>query len=293
MTSRPPCVQTEVDLTRYASNKAGSIAAYVAQPTSKDEVRDLFRWINEEQLEWFVLGGGANTLLCEERFEGVIIRLAMRTFDITGTTVRADAGANWQVVGLKASQAGLTGLEAATVIPGTVGGAIVGNAGAYDQETKDTLVSVEYYDPAQDQFVIVKTQDLAFGYRHSLFKERSWIIVGAVFALAHGDVDEIMERVAQYRAHRSETQPLHQPSTGCVFKNPPGQHAGKLIDEAGLKGFRIGDAMVSDVHANFIVNLGNARIEDIHAVREHVKKTVKEQKGIDLEEENIVLSPSV
>ncbi|MCA9387888.1 MAG: hypothetical protein KC653_02470 [Candidatus Andersenbacteria bacterium] len=132
-------------------------------------------------------------------------------------------------------------------------------------------------------------EELEFRYRHSAFKEHNWLILSATFELKEDEQLDIDARIAEYRAHRESTQPLSQPSTGCVFKNPPGNFAGKLIEQAGLKGYRVGDAMVSDVHANFIVNLGEATAEDVKAVREHVKTTVFEQFEVQLEEENILL----
>lgn len=258
---------------------------------------------------YFILGGGTNVLVADDGFRGAIIKAKHDAYETRGDIIIADAGMPMGALLLRAQAEGLSGLEWAAGLPGTVGGAIFGNAGSHGGETKDTVIAVEAYDPAANAVKERGASACGFGYRHSAFKENGMIITRAVFQLGNDDPAAIGARMKEIVARRVAHQPLKERSEGCVFKNielaysEAGRDAvenreefaafsgakflpaGALIDKAGLKGARIGGAKVSEHHGNFIINENSATARDIIALIETIRSRVKEKYGIILFEE--------
>lgn len=230
----------------------------------------------------FLLGNGSDLVVSDAGIRGLVIRNRARSVRIEGTTLGADAGAAMAMIVKRCVGAGLTGLEFGISIPGTLGGAVWANAGAHDREMRDVVVSVDTWSPSGDALVTVPSGDCAFAYRDSRFKHSDEIVIAATLALEHGDPGAIAAQVAAHQAQRLATQPLADQNAGSVFRNPPGDFAGRLADAAGLKGFRIGSASVSTRHANFIVCDRGGKASDVRAVGEHVRRTVAERFGVAL-----------
>lgn len=284
-----------VPLSRYTSWHVGGPAKYLMQPTSDEEVRQAITFAKEKNLPWYILGKGSNTLFPDSGWPGVIIIMSDRTMTAQGNTLTAASGTFLRQLVNKAHTAGLTGLEELAGIPGTVGGAVRGNAGTWNTEVKDVLKSTDILDTNKDDFPIVTMTptDCDFGYRHSIFKSHlQWVILRASFNLQPGDINEAKARVAKDLTDRHTKQPYDAPSAGSVFKNPDkaaGIFSGKLIEKAGLKGTTIGDAQISPKHGNFIVNRGKATSADIRALIALVQKTVREKFQVDLEPEIVIV----
>lgn len=234
-------------------------------------------------IPYYVIGNGSNLLVRDKGFRGLIIKISdcFHKITVNDNKVWAQAGALISTVSKATIDAGLSGLEFAVGIPGTIGGAIAMNAGAYAGEMKDVVQSILVLNKDGEEFELTN-EALGFSYRNSSIQEKGLIMLEACLELTHGDRKEINALVDEYTTLRQLKQPLSFPSAGSVFKRPPGYFAGKLIDEAGLRGFKIGDAQVSDLHCGFIINLGNATANQIIALTEIVKDTVKKKTGIDL-----------
>lgn len=234
-------------------------------------------------IPYYVIGNGSNLLVRDKGFRGLIIKISdcFHKITVNDNKVWAQAGALISTVSKATIDAGLSGLEFAVGIPGTIGGAIAMNAGAYAGEMKDVVQSILVLNKDGEEFELTN-EALDFSYRNSSIQEKGLIMLEACLELTHGDRKEINALVDEYTTLRQLKQPLLFPSAGSVFKRPPGYFAGKLIDEAGLRGFKIGDAQVSDLHCGFIINLGNATANQIIALTEIVKDTVKKKTGIDL-----------
>jgi UDP-N-acetylmuramate dehydrogenase len=235
-------------------------------------------------IPYYVIGNGSNLLVGDKGFRGLIIKISdcFNKISIDDNKVWAQAGALIATVSKTSIEAALSGLEFATGIPGTIGGAIAMNAGAYTAEMKDVVRSVLVLNKDGEEFELTN-EALGFSYRNSRIQERDLIMLEAYMELTHGDRKAISELAEEYTMLRRLKQPLSFPSAGSVFKRPPGYYAGKLIDEAGLRGFKVGDAQVSDLHCGFIINLGNATANDVIALIEIVKNKVKKKAGIDLQ----------
>ena len=234
-------------------------------------------------LRYAVLGNGSNLLCSDKGFSGVVIfTTKLRGIEIEGTTISAAAGEPFTSLAIAAQKAGLSGLEFAYGIPGSVGGAVYMNAGAYDGCCADVLLQSRYYD---NGFGVMSKEAHEFDYRHSAYMGTSKTIVSATFGLKKGDPDEIKAKMDDFLARRKDKQPLEFPSAGSTFKRYPGYFTAKLIDEAGLKGFSIGDAQVSEKHAGFIINRADASSADVKALIAYIQKVIKERVGIDIERE--------
>jgi UDP-N-acetylmuramate dehydrogenase len=257
-------------------------------------------------LPFFILGGGSNVLFSDNGFNGLVIKLQNTQYEIRNTKIVAEAGVPLQKLVLESVKKGLSGLENLAGIPGTLGGAIWGNAGAFGREIGDLVEEVKILQIANGKLQIVnlKKEDCKFGYRESIFKKKNWIILEATLKLKKGKKKEIEEKIKKILRLRKEKQPLEFPSAGSVFKNVPIKKvpkkirekfkekikdgflpAGVLIDAVGLKGFQIGGAKISEKHANFIVNVGEAKASDVKELIEKIKKGVKKKFKIQLEEE--------
>lgn len=279
----PGSVKMGEPMRLHTTFRIGGPADYYVTVHSGEEIRGIIAACREHGTEYQVLGNGSNVLVSDEGIRGVVIRLgkefgAVRT---EGTVVHAEAGALLSGVAAAALEAGLAGLEFAAGIPGTVGGACLMNAGAYGGEMKQVLREVTVLRP-DGGICGVPVGEMELSYRHSRFMDDGSVILAAAIQLAEGDRDEIRARVEELRCRRQEKQPLDVPSAGSTFKRPEGFFAGKLIMDAGLRGFSVGGAQVSGKHCGFVVNTGDARAEDVRDLIREVQRRVKESFGVDL-----------
>ena len=283
-------------LSRHTSFRIGGPAAFYAVCENETELKDVIRVCKEEKVNRFLLGNGTNVLAKDTGYDGVILNLGGDFDSLSieenindGTAlVTAGAGVNLTKLSVYALKKGFTGLEFAHGIPGSVGGAVFMNAGAFGGEIGDRIVSVKAMTP-EGEIRIYGKDELGFGYRKSRFTDSGEIILEAVFVLKVFPRIPIRTLMEEFKRRRIEKQPLDLPSAGSAFKRPEGNFAGKLIEEAGLKGFRSGDAAVSEKHAGFIVNLGNATSKDVEDVIDTVRNKVFQNSGIMLEPEIRVL----
>lgn len=260
-------------------------AKILFSPFSINDLIESLKLIKKENIKYFVLGNGSNVIFNDKEYDGVIIRLNK----LCGIEVYpdmkmayAEAGAMLPKLSLESINNSLTGLEFAIGIPGTVGGSIYGNAGAYNSNILDYVTSVTVLDENLD-IKIIEHEDISYGYRTSMFKEnKNYIILAAKFFLKIGDKENSLEMIAERRERRQEAQPLEYPSAGSVFRNPEGDYAGRLIESCGLRGVQIGGAEVSEKHANFVINKNNATGKDVHDLIKHIHQTVLEKTSVDL-----------
>jgi UDP-N-acetylmuramate dehydrogenase len=275
----------DAPMRKFTSIKVGGPADSLLFPTNVEELRKVVRCAKRKNIPFLVLGRGTNLVVRDKGVRGWVISLTqgMKKVRMEGEVVEAEAGLSLQRLVQFTIQKGLTGFEPFFGIPGTVGGGLAMNAGAWGAEMKDLLLSVTLMK--EDGEVVERSRArLNFSYR-SLALPSSWIILKGRFQLKRGKKEEILERVRSYSEMRKRTQPLDYHSAGSIFKNPGEGPAGKWIEEVGLKGFRMGQAMVSDLHANFIINLGKATAEEVINLMEWVEKRIYEEKGISLERE--------
>ena len=273
-------------LSSISSFKIGGNASYVIYPTSADELASLSALCHSISIPHIVIGNGSNLLFSDSGYEGAVIPTTqIKNIKINGTTVKAGCGVSLTHLSSVVSEESLSGLEFAYGIPGTVGGALYMNAGAYGGEMKDVCLSVTVYDSTSDEIYDIKAEDCGFGYRESIFQNSDKIILGAKFVLTEGDTAQISEKMNCLMQQRIDKQPLNYPSAGSVFKRYPGYFSGKLIEEAGLKGYTIGGAQVSEKHAGFIINVGQATASDVLALIDYIVSVIKENVGIELQPE--------
>ena len=280
----------DVSLKRYNTYRLNTVCKYLVIPKDIYELIDLLKFIKKKNIKYLVLGNGSNVIFSMDYYDGVIILLhQFNSLDRDGELVKVGSGYSLQRLSTFTVSLGLMGLEFATGIPGLVGASVAMNAGAYNASIADVLESVTVLTPDLEVIEMQK-DEIQFSYRNSFFKENAnYYILSACFKLNKGDKNELLERVSKRRVRRLETQPLDMPSAGSVFRNPIGMHAGELIEKCGLKGFSIGDAQVSEKHANFIVNTGNATgIEIIHLI-DRIKREVKDKFDVDLVLEQIII----
>ena len=273
-------------LSEHTTFEIGGPAALYVMPDDPEEVRDCLAVCREADVPVFVLGAGSNLLVSDDGFDGVVIALAHDLMDVSldGREMTCQAGVSLKEASEMACEMALSGLEFACGIPGTVGGACYMNAGAYGGCMADVLKEVRVIR-ADGTFATLGVDELDLGYRHSRIADEGMVVVSATFALAKGSRGDIRDKVDELTAQREEKQPLELPSAGSTFKRPEGYFAGKLISDAGLKGYRVGGAAVSSKHAGFVVNVGGATCADVKALIAHVQDTVEEQFGVRLEPE--------
>ena len=267
----------------YTTYKVGGRAICMAIPEDEICLIKLLKYLRKNKIKYKILGNGSNVIFNDSGYNGVIIKLDnFNSLKIINNKIVVGAGYMLNKLALRVSRLGLTGMEFATGIPGTVGGAVYMNAGAYKSDMGYIITSVKVLTPNYE----IKTlynKDLDFHYRSSFFqKNKDYICLEVSINLAKGNVDEIMNLINERKARRIETQPLEYPSAGSVFRNPEGDFAGRLIEEIGYKGKSIGGAKVSEKHANFIINSGNATGEDVKRLITEIKDKVKEKYNIDL-----------
>lgn len=270
----------------HTTFRIGGNADVLALPRTVKQLQEILQLAKEAAVPYYIIGNGSNLLVSDGGIRGIVIQLYrnMSQFSVENNTVTAQSGILLSRLAKEAAGAGLTGLEFAAGIPGTLGGAVAMNAGAYGPEMKDVVTQVVYLDEAAEVRRI-SGESCRFGYRSSRFIDGSCIVLEAQLELSHGNIAEIRAKMEDLAQRRSSKQPLELPSAGSTFKRPPGDFAGRLIEEAGLKGFQIGGAAVSEKHSGFVVNLGKATAKDVRMLIAHIQKTVQEKFGILLEPE--------
>ena len=274
-------------LRNHTTFRIGGAAKYFAVPKNEEEIMEAVDFAIVKDLPYYILGKGSNVLFADEGYSGVIIEIGagMEKVERIGDTgIRAQAGVSLSALAAFAAREGLSGLEFAAGIPGTLGGAVTMNAGAYGGEMKDVIVSAKVMD---EEGIVRKLscEELELGYRTSIVQKKQLVVLEAEFLLNPGTTEEIQNTMKELNAKRREKQPLEYPSAGSTFKRPEGYFAGKLIEDAGLRGYRVGDAQVSEKHCGFVVNRGNATCAEVLQMIEEVQKKVKEQFGVQLEPE--------
>ena len=269
-----------------SSMKTGGIAKTIYFPENTEELVAIITKLKDENKKYVILGNASNVLLPDEQLDiPLIVTTKMTGVEfLNETTVFAQAGVSFTKLAFDVCKTGLSGLEFAYGIPGTVGGAVYMNAGAYGGETKDVVKSVLVLDK-DGKISDISKDDCGFDYRKSIFQNDEYVILGAVFELCKSNADECVKQAKEFMQKRIDKQPLEYPSCGSTFKRPEGYFAGALIEEAGLKGFSIGGAQVSEKHAGFVINKDNATTNDVLKLMRYIREKIKEQKGVTLEEE--------
>ena len=281
----PIKIKTNEPLSRYTYTKTGGPADYLAFPTTRQELKDLLVRARKQKMPVTTLGNSSNLIIKDGGIRGLVIMLPeFNKIEVKKQQITAEAGAAIIAVTKAASKASLTGLEFAAGIPGSVGGAIFMNAGAYGGEIANVVSSIDEILP-DGREVQISGSDLHFGYRHSVVQENHGIVVAATFNLEVGQQPQIQDKMDELNALRRSKQPLEYPSCGSVFKRPQGHFTGPLIIKAGLQGKSIGGAQVSNKHAGFIINTGNATATDYLQLIQLIQKTVKEKFAVQLETE--------
>jgi UDP-N-acetylmuramate dehydrogenase len=283
-------IRTNERLAPYTTWKIGGPADCLIIPNSKEQVAASIKFLHERGVPWTVIGRGSNLLVGDKGIRGVVIKLgqALDTLRFDGAMVYAGGSYSFIKLSVLAAKEGLTGLEFASGIPGTVGGAVYMNAGAHGSDVSRILKQAEVILDT-GELVVMQAEDLQYAYRHSILHTLPGIVTEAVFELQVGDRNEIAGAMAAYRDRRLRTQPLQLACAGSVFRNPEGGFAAKLIEEAGLKGKRVGGAEISMLHANFIVNTGEATAEDVLTLINEVQQIVEQSYGIKLVPEVLVM----
>ncbi|MGI8930540.1 MAG: UDP-N-acetylmuramate dehydrogenase [Candidatus Limnocylindria bacterium] len=277
-------LERDVSLAPLTTLRVGGPADRLATPRTVDDLLAAVDVARDAGLAAGVLGKGSDIVVSDRGIRGLVVRNRADDIRIDGMVVRAESGASMAALVKRCTAAGLTGLEFGISIPGSMGGAVWANAGAHGGEMKDIVVSVEAWSDAGP--LTIPIEGCAFEYRSSIFKVRGDLtVLAATIHLSRGEPAEISERVAGYQAHRRATQPVADQNAGSVFRNPPGDHAGRLIDAAGLKGIRVGSAAVSTLHANFIVVDRGGRADDVRRLGDHVRTVVADRSGVELEYE--------
>jgi UDP-N-acetylmuramate dehydrogenase len=275
---------------KHTTFRTGGKADCYIKVSSQKELCDLIKLLKTMEREYYIVGNGSNLLVSDEGYKGIIISMlgSMSDISVDGDLIYAQAGALNSQVARVAKDNSLTGLEFAAGIPGTVGGAMIMNAGAYDGEMAGVVKSVDILNK-NGEVMTLTNSEMDFGYRHSAIKNSGHIVLGASFKLQKGDVASIEAKMQDFASRRREKQPLEYPSAGSTFKRPEGLFAGKLIQDAGLKGYTVGGAQVSEKHAGFVINKGNATSSDVYRLIKDVQAKVLENSGVELEPEVIML----
>lgn len=273
-------------MAKHTTFRVGGPADYYLIPHTVEQIKRTVRLCKEQGIAYFILGNGSNLLVSDDGYRGAVIQIYrnMCNVSVEGDVIRAQAGALLSSVAKQALNHGLTGMEFASGIPGTLGGAVTMNAGAYGGEMKDILVEITALTE-DGEVVVLKNEELELGYRTSCVKTQNYIVLEAVIKLEKGDKEKIQARMDELKEQRVTKQPLEYPSAGSTFKRPVGHFAGKLIQDAGLAGFTIGGAQVSAKHCGFVVNSGNGTAKDIMDLITYVQKKVYEDAGVILETE--------
>ena len=273
-------------MSAHTTFRIGGAADVFADVLSAYEIKSLIDICRENDYPYMVVGNGSNLLVGDKGIRGLVIHIGKNMSEIRadGEHVYAQSGALMSAVAATCLENELTGFEPMSGIPGTIGGGIFMNAGAYGGELSQVIETVTYLDD-KGEIVTEKCENLDLGYRHSMFQSKDYVILSCVLKLEKGNKDEIKAAMADYRSRRNEKQPVTMPSAGSTFKRPEGYFAGKLIQDAGLQGYSIGGAQVSMLHAGFVVNTGGATASDVENLVRHIQKTVYEKFEVELEPE--------
>ena len=277
-------VRINEPMKNHTTFKIGGPAQYYVTPESVTQIQEVVSLCKDKNIPLHVIGNGSNILVGDDGVDGVVLALfnTFSDYEIKDNVITAQAGMSLIKLAVIALREGLTGLEFASGIPGSVGGAVYMNAGAYDGQMKDVVTSVTVLDEAGN-IRILGRDELDMGYRTSAVAEHNMIVLQVIIELKAGDKEQIKARMNQLSELRKQKQPLEYPSAGSTFKRPEGYFAGKLIADAGLKGYSIGGAAVSEKHAGFVVNMGGATAKDVVELTDYIKKRIIEQFGVTLE----------
>ena len=283
-------IKVDEPMKKHISFKVGGPADFLVKPKTEEELRNVVEFAKKENVPFIVIGNGSNLLVKDGGIRGIVIELSdnFNNYEIDGNIIKAQSGALLAIIGRNAMKNSLTGFEFAAGIPGTLGGALAMNAGAYGGEMKQVVKTVRLMDRDGNIFEL-SNEEMKFEYRRSLLTTKDYIVLSAVIELQPGNVEEIKEIMADYSNRRSTKQPLNFPSAGSTFKRPEGHFAAKLIDDCGLRGLNLRGAQVSDKHCGFVINSGGATAKDILDLMFIVKSTVNSKFGIMLEEEVKIL----
>lgn len=279
-------VKVQEPMKKHTTFRIGGPADYYLCPHSAEELQKILQICIENKIEFFILGNGSNLLVSDKGYRGAVVQLWKNFSDIVSEadTITVKAGALLSKVAAEALEEGLTGMEFASGIPGTIGGAVVMNAGAYGGEMKDIIKEVTVLTQ-EGEILTLSKEEMNFGYRTSVVKEKGYVVISVVLQLKKGDREEIRKVMEDLKERRVTKQPLDMPSAGSTFKRPEGYFAGKLIMDAGLRGFSVGGAQISEKHCGFVVNKGDATAADVLGLIKEVQKRVQEKFGVALEPE--------
>ncbi|MDY5846173.1 MAG: UDP-N-acetylmuramate dehydrogenase [Bariatricus sp.] len=279
-------IYTDEPMKNHTTFRIGGPADYFVTPKDEKEIAAVIEICKKREIPYYIVGNGSNLLVGDKGYRGVVIQIfkTMNHIRVSENEIYAAAGSSLAQIASAALAAELTGFEFAAGIPGTIGGAVVMNAGAYGGEMKDVLASVQVLTE-EGELKTLSLEELKLGYRTSIIPKKNYIVIGARILLKPGKKEEIKARMDELREMRVSKQPLEYPSAGSTFKRPEGYFAGKLIQDAGLKGFSVGGAMVSEKHSGFVINTGNATASDVKKLISEVAACVKEQTGVTLEPE--------
>ncbi|GED60353.1 UDP-N-acetylmuramate dehydrogenase [Brevibacillus formosus] len=283
-------VWTDEPLANHTTWRIGGPADLLIQPKDKASLQKALQILHRHEIPWSVIGRGSNLLVRDRGIRGAVLKVAegLSHCEFRGEEVCVGAGYSMIRLAVETGKMGLTGMEFAGGIPGTVGGAVYMNAGAHGSDLSRILIDAEIlFENGESK--VLSNEELSFSYRTSLLQKQKGIVLEARFQLRTGDRKEIAATLAANKERRRNTQPLQMPCAGSVFRNPPNDHAGRLIEAAGLKGYQIGGAQVSEKHSNFIVNCGGATAADVLTLINHVRSTILEKNGIDLHPEVLVV----
>jgi UDP-N-acetylmuramate dehydrogenase len=279
-------VQIAEPMKNHTTFRVGGPADYFVAPHTEEEIRKIVALCEEKEIPWFVTGNGSNLVVSDEGYHGVILSVYknFQGIEVEGNRIRAKAGSMLVSISQAAREAGLSGMEFASGIPGTLGGGVRMNAGAYGGEMKDVLEFVTVLT-GEGKIIELGRNELELGYRTSVIAKKGYIVLGAVLKLERGDGEKIKTYMDELKEKRVTKQPLEYPSAGSTFKRPEGYFAGKLIQDSGLKGFTVGGAQVSEKHSGFVINKGNATAADVMELIRQVTAKVKEDTGVTMEPE--------
>lgn len=280
-------VKIKESLKNHTSLHIGGDADYFVTPSEIEEIRQIIDLCRQERKAYFIMGNGSNLLASDEGYRGLVLQLGENFSKVSiqeDGTVKAQAGVLLSKLAKYIARESLTGFEFAEGIPGTLGGAVTMNAGAYDGEMKQCMVSALVMDEEGNQLLLTK-DELELGYRTSILQKKNYILLEAEMKFVKGDYEKIIARMKELNTLRREKQPLDQFSAGSTFKRPQGYYAGKLISDAGLRGYQLGDAAVSEKHCGFVINKGNATAKEFMAIIQDITRIVYEKFGVTLEPE--------
>ena len=283
-------IKLDEPMKKHISFRVGGPADILVKPRTEEQIKNIIDFAKKENIPYIVKGNGSNLLVRDGGIRGIVIEITdnFNSYEIEDKIIKVQSGALLSIIGRAALKQNLKGFEFAAGIPGTIGGALAMNAGAYGGEMKDIVKSVRLMDTDGNIFNF-SNEDMQFGYRKSILSKSDYIVLGAEIELEKGDYEEIKEIMKDFSNRRTTKQPLNLPSAGSTFKRPEGYFAAKLIDDSGLRGLTLRNAQVSDKHCGFVVNLGDAKASDILDLMYVVKSTVKNKFGVTLEEEVKIL----